>query len=69
MSSRLLTGFKVEVNTKEDYANIEVLQTSNFPPSAFNDSATRAMLSWLLIDSNAKLHLSRFLGTFTPRTS
>lgn len=54
MSSRLLTDFKVEVNTKEDYANIEVLQTSNFPPSAFNDSATRAMLSWLLIDSNAK---------------
>jgi hypothetical protein len=54
MSSRLLTDFKVEVNTKEDYANIEVLQTSNFPPSAFNDSATRAMLSWLLVDSNAK---------------
>ncbi|HDZ5419708.1 TPA: transcriptional regulator [Vibrio harveyi] len=54
MSSRLLTDFKVEVNTKEDYANIEVLQTSNFPPSAFNDSATRAMLSWLLLDSNAK---------------
>lgn len=55
MSSRLLTDFKVEVNTtKEDYANIEVLQTSNFPPSAFNDSATRAMLSWLLIDRNAK---------------
>ncbi|WP_248788786.1 hypothetical protein [Escherichia coli] len=53
MSSRLLTDFKVEVNTKEDYANIEVLQTSNFPPSAFNDSATRAMLSWLLVDSNA----------------
>lgn len=34
MSSRLLTDFKVEVNTKEDYANIEVLQTSNFLPSA-----------------------------------
>ncbi|MBM7073496.1 hypothetical protein JQC92_15890 [Shewanella sp. 202IG2-18] len=54
MSSRLLTDFKVEVNMKQDFANIEVLQTSNFPPSAFNDSATRAMLSWLLIDSNAK---------------
>ena len=54
MSSRLLTDFKVEVNVKEDYANIEVLQTSNFPASAFNDSATRAMLSWLLIDRNAK---------------
>lgn len=54
MSSRLLTDFKVEVNTKEDYANIEVLQTSNFPPSTFNDSATRSMLSWLLIDRNAK---------------
>lgn len=54
MSSRLLTDFKVEVNAKEDYANIEVLQMSNFPLSAFNDSATRAMLSWLLIDSNAK---------------
>ncbi|WP_337028230.1 Tn7-like element transposition protein TnsE [Vibrio cholerae] len=54
MSSRLLTDFKVDINTKEDYANIEVLQTSNFPPSAFNDSATRAMLSWLLIDRNAK---------------
>lgn len=54
MSSRLLTDFKVEVNARADYANIEVLQTSNFPPSAFNDSATRAMLSWLLIDSNAK---------------
>jgi len=54
MSSRLLTDFNVEVNTRGDYANIEVLQTSNFPPSAFNDSATRAMLSWLLIDRNAK---------------
>lgn len=54
MSSRLLTDFKLEVNARADYANIEVLQTSNFPPSEFNDSATRAMLSWLLIDSNAK---------------
>lgn len=53
MSSRLLTDFKVEVNTKEDYANIDVLKTSKFPPSAFNDSATRAILSWLLIDGNA----------------
>jgi len=54
MSSRLLTDFKVEVNAKDDYANIEVLQTSKYPPSAFNDSATRSMLSWLLIDKNAK---------------
>lgn len=54
MSSRLLIDFKVEIKAKEDLANIEVLETSNFPPSAFNDSATRAMLSWLLIDTNAK---------------
>ena len=54
MSSRLLTDFRVDVNFQRDYANIEVLHTSNFPPSAFNDSATRAMLSWLLIDKNAK---------------
>lgn len=54
MSSRLLTDFKVEVNAKADYVNIEVLQISKYPISAFNDSATRAMLSWLLIDKNAK---------------
>lgn len=54
MSSRLLTDFKVEVNAKADYANIEVLQISKYPISAFNDSATRAMLSWLLIDTNAR---------------
>ena len=54
MSSRLLTDFKVEVNAKADYANIEVLQISKYPISAFNDSATRAMLSWLLIDKNAR---------------
>ena len=54
MSSRLLTDFKVDVNFKQGYANIEVLQISKYPISAFNDSATRAMLSWLLIDSNAK---------------
>lgn len=54
MSSRLLTDFKVEVNAKADYANIEVLQISKYPISAFNDSATRAMLSWLLIDANAR---------------
>lgn len=54
MSSRLLTDFKVDVNFKQGYANIEVLQTSKYPPSAFNDSATRSMLSWLLINTNAK---------------
>jgi hypothetical protein len=54
MSSRLLTDFKVEVNAKAGYANVEVLQISKYPISAFNDSATRAMLSWLLIDANAK---------------
>lgn len=54
MSSRLLTDFKVEVNMKADYANIEVLQLSKYPISCFNDSATRAMLSWLLIDRNAR---------------
>lgn len=54
MSSRLLIDFKIDVNFKQGYANIEVLQTSKYPPSAFNDSATRAMLSWLLIDRNAK---------------
>ena len=54
MSSRLLTDFKVDVNFKQGYANIEVIHTGNFPQSAFNDSATRAMLSWLLIDGNAK---------------
>ncbi|GAA6171258.1 hypothetical protein NBRC116592_09280 [Colwellia sp. KU-HH00111] len=54
MSSRLLTDFKVDVNFKQGFANIEVLPTSKYPLSAFNDSATRAMLSWLLIDANAK---------------
>ncbi|MDX2369154.1 MAG: hypothetical protein QNK36_12240 [Colwellia sp.] len=31
-----------------------MLQISKYSPSAFNDSATRAILSWLLIDGNAK---------------
>ena len=68
MSSRLLTDFKVEVNAKEDYANIEVLQTSNFPLSAFIDSATRAILSWLLIESNAKRSFESIFRYFSTES-
>jgi len=69
MSSRLLTDFKVEVNAKVDYANIEVLQISNYPISAFNDSATRAMLSWLLIDKNAKRSFESIFKYFNTELS
>ncbi|MEJ6122803.1 Tn7-like element transposition protein TnsE [Vibrio sp. 2-Bac 85] len=69
MSSRLLTDFKVEVNAKEGYANIEVLHTSNFPASAFNDSATRAMLSWLLIDRNAKRSFESIFRYFNAESN
>lgn len=68
MSSRLLTDFKVEVYAKEDYANIEVIETSNFPLSAFNDSATRAMLSWLLIDKNAKRSFESIFRYFSTES-
>jgi len=57
MSSRLLTDFKVEVNAKADYANIEVLQISKYPISAFNDSATRAA------------HLNQFLNILIPNST
>ena len=69
MSSRLLTDFKVEVNTKADYANIEVLQISKYPISTFNDSATRAMLSWLLIDKNAKRSFESIFRYFNTESN
>lgn len=69
MSSRLLTDFKVDVNFKQGYANIEVLQISNYPISAFDDSATRTMLSWLLIDKNAKRSFESIFRYFNTESN
>jgi hypothetical protein len=53
-SSMLRNDFRVSEHFDRGFVDIEVLSVANFPISAYAHSATRAMLSWLLIDKNAR---------------
>lgn len=53
-SATLLNEFDVIERLNRDEAVINVLSLSSFPKKAFDDAGTRRMLSWLLLDSNAR---------------
>lgn len=53
-STTLLHEFDVTERLNRDEAVINVLSLSTFPKKAFDDAGTRRMLSWLLLDPNAR---------------
>lgn len=54
-SGTLLHEFDVAERLNRDEAVVNVLRLSTFPKKAFDDAGTRRMLSWLLLDPNARI--------------
>jgi len=67
MSTRILTDFSVDL--QNNIANIEVIKTSNFPLSAFDQSSTRQIISWLLLNKNARESFSSIFMHFNLEVS
>jgi len=66
-SSTLGLDFNV---VREDYSptvNIYVLKTASFPISAFNDSATRSVLSWILLNEKIRSSFESINRSFSTQ--
>lgn len=53
-SSTLINDFYVKEHFNAGVTNIQVLNMRTFPRSAFDDPATKAMLSWILINRDGR---------------
>ena len=50
----LINDFDVHIDSRADKAVINVMDTTSFPMRAFNYTAVRNMIAWILLDANAR---------------